>query len=88
VAILCGSCLAQFSGDGDSRLIWLLITASLPTFVFGLAEDLTKSVSPRRRLFFTAVSAGLAIFLLAASSTAPRSRASTISSRCRRSRSR
>src|SRR6187200_1190354 len=64
VAILAGAVLAQFSGEPDSHLIWLLIASSLPTFAFGLAEDLTKSVSPRRRLFFTAVSAGLAIFLL------------------------
>ena len=40
------------------------MVSSLPTFVFGLAEDLTKSVSPRRRLFFTAVSAVIAIVLL------------------------
>jgi len=64
VAILSGAVLAQVTGEADSHFIWLLIASSLPTFAFGLAEDLTKSVSPRRRLFFTAVSAGLAIFLL------------------------
>jgi UDP-N-acetylmuramyl pentapeptide phosphotransferase/UDP-N-acetylglucosamine-1-phosphate transferase len=37
-----------------------LLAAALPAFVAGLAEDLTKSQSPRRRLFFTAVAAGLA----------------------------
>jgi UDP-N-acetylmuramyl pentapeptide phosphotransferase/UDP-N-acetylglucosamine-1-phosphate transferase len=64
IAILAGACLAQVNGEKDSLAVWLLIVASLPTFVFGLAEDLTKSVSPRRRLFFTAVSAGVAIYLL------------------------
>ncbi|MEO6745830.1 MAG: glycosyltransferase, partial [Caldimonas sp.] len=64
VAILAGALLAQLSGEADRHEIWLLIVSGLPTFTFGLAEDLTKSVSPRRRLFFTAVSAGLAIYLL------------------------
>jgi len=64
LAILAGACLAELSGQRDRLSVWLLIVSSLPTFVFGLAEDLTKSVSPRRRLFFTAVSAGLAIYLL------------------------
>ncbi|MDQ6680771.1 MAG: glycosyltransferase, partial [Pseudomonadota bacterium] len=64
IAVLTGACMAQISRQPDSSSVWLLIASSLPTFVFGLAEDLTKSVSPRRRLFFTAVSAGLAMFLL------------------------
>ena len=64
VAVLAGALLAQLSLEPDRHSIWLLIVSSLPTFVFGLAEDLTKGVSPRRRLFFTAVSAGLAILLL------------------------
>ena len=65
IAILVGAALLYASGDSrDSRSIWLLIACSLPTFAFGLAEYLTKGVSPRRRLFFTAISAGLAMFLL------------------------
>ena len=44
--------------------MWLLVACALPAFVAGLAEDLTKSLSPRRRLFFTAVSAGIAAWLL------------------------
>lgn len=57
-------------GVGAGWLAWLdaplgteagrLLLAALPAFVAGLAEDLTKSQSPRRRLFFTAVSAALA----------------------------
>ncbi|MET0540245.1 MAG: glycosyltransferase [Variovorax sp.] len=39
-----------------------LLGAALPVFAAGLAEDLTKSQSPRRRMFFTAVSAALAVW--------------------------
>ncbi len=63
-AIVAGATLAQFTGQPEIASVWLLITASLPTFAFGLAEDLTKGVSPRRRLFFTVLSAGLAVVLL------------------------
>jgi UDP-N-acetylmuramyl pentapeptide phosphotransferase/UDP-N-acetylglucosamine-1-phosphate transferase len=45
---------------------WLLFS-SLPAFLSGLAEDLTKSQSPRRRLFFTSVSAAMAVLLVDAS---------------------
>ncbi len=63
-ALLLGGVAAQLGGVPDSRLLWLLIATALPTFVFGLAEDLTKDVSPRRRLLFTAVSAALAAWWL------------------------
>ena len=42
---------------------WLMLCA-IPAFGSGLTEDLTKTQSPRRRLFFTAVSAALAVALL------------------------
>ena len=42
----------------------LLRLCAIPAFASGLTEDLTKTQSPRRRLFFTAVSAALAVFLL------------------------
>lgn len=42
----------------------LLIIASLPAFLFGLIEDLTKRVGVRTRLLATTVSAGLAGYLL------------------------
>jgi len=42
----------------------LLMLCAIPAFASGLTEDLTKTQSPRRRLFFTAVSAALAVFLL------------------------
>jgi UDP-N-acetylmuramyl pentapeptide phosphotransferase/UDP-N-acetylglucosamine-1-phosphate transferase len=44
---------------GDFAL--LLTACAMPAFTSGLTEDLTKTQSPRRRLFFTAVSAALAV---------------------------
>jgi UDP-N-acetylmuramyl pentapeptide phosphotransferase/UDP-N-acetylglucosamine-1-phosphate transferase len=66
-AALAGAAAAQWSKLDGAWLLWLLIAASLPAFASGLAEDLTKSISPRRRLFFTAVSAALAVWWLDAS---------------------
>jgi UDP-N-acetylmuramyl pentapeptide phosphotransferase/UDP-N-acetylglucosamine-1-phosphate transferase len=43
-----------------------LIACGLPAFGAGIVEDFTKDVSPRRRLFFTAVSAALAVVLATA----------------------
>jgi UDP-N-acetylmuramyl pentapeptide phosphotransferase/UDP-N-acetylglucosamine-1-phosphate transferase len=45
---------------------WLLLLCSLPAFLSGLVEDLTKRVSARRRLLFTTVSAALGCWLLGA----------------------
>jgi UDP-N-acetylmuramyl pentapeptide phosphotransferase/UDP-N-acetylglucosamine-1-phosphate transferase len=50
----------------SSGMALLLLMCGLPCFVTGLAEDFTKHISPRRRLFFTAVSAGLAVWGLQA----------------------
>jgi len=66
VAVVVGVVVAQFSGSPDARLLWLLLACSLPAFAAGITEDLTKNVSPRRRLVATAVSAVLAIWLLGA----------------------
>jgi len=41
-----------------------LLAAGVPAFAAGVAEDLTKTQSPRRRLFFTAVSAALALWFV------------------------
>lgn len=43
---------------------WLLLVCAFPTLAFGLWEDFTKSISPRRRLAATAASALLAVWLL------------------------
>ena len=51
-----------------SAMPWLAIflSCALPAFLGGIAEDLTKTQSPRRRLALTAVSAGLAGWFLQA----------------------
>ncbi len=66
VAVVAGVLIAQVSESPAARSLWLLVACSLPAFVAGIAEDLTKKVSPRRRLFATAISAGLGIWLLGA----------------------
>ena len=59
--------LAMVWHDARSNaLALLLLLCGLPCFVAGIAEDFTKRISPRRRLFFTAVSAGLAVWGLQA----------------------
>ena len=65
-AIVAGVVIAQASESPAARSLWLLLGCSLPAFAAGITEDLTKNVSPRRRLFATAISAGLAIWLLGA----------------------
>ena len=44
----------------------MLLACGAPTFLAGLSEDITKRISPRRRLFFTAMSAALAVWLVEA----------------------
>jgi UDP-N-acetylmuramyl pentapeptide phosphotransferase/UDP-N-acetylglucosamine-1-phosphate transferase len=68
VGIFIGICAgAGLAAWRDASLLpiagWLLI-CGLPAFAAGIAEDLTKAQSPRRRLFFTAVSAAMAVWLL------------------------
>jgi UDP-N-acetylmuramyl pentapeptide phosphotransferase/UDP-N-acetylglucosamine-1-phosphate transferase len=64
VALIVGAGIAQFNQSPAVLSLWLLLACSLPAFVAGITEDLTKNVSPRRRLLATAVSAALAIWLL------------------------
>lgn len=47
---------------------WLasFLICAVPAFGAGIAEDLTKTQSPRKRLFFTAVSAALAAWMVQA----------------------
>ncbi len=65
-AVLAGVGIAQLNGSPVAASLWLLLACSLPAFAAGITEDLTKNVSPRRRLVATAVSAGLGIWLLGA----------------------
>jgi UDP-N-acetylmuramyl pentapeptide phosphotransferase/UDP-N-acetylglucosamine-1-phosphate transferase len=59
---------AVVAGNEPGAVWWqvLFLACAVPTFVAGVAEDLTKTQSPRRRLFFTALSAGLAGWLVGA----------------------
>ncbi len=57
--------VALWLHDADSGLRALILLAcAIPAFGSGLLEDLTKTQSPRRRLFFTAVSALLAVLVM------------------------
>jgi UDP-N-acetylmuramyl pentapeptide phosphotransferase/UDP-N-acetylglucosamine-1-phosphate transferase len=49
-------------GLASSELI--LLVCAIPTFAIGLTEDLTKKISVRQRLLFTAISAACVIYLL------------------------
>ena len=46
-----------------SSTAFLLVACAMPAFAGGVAEDITKNVSPRRRLVFTAAAAALAFWL-------------------------
>ncbi|HEU5295869.1 MAG TPA: glycosyltransferase [Burkholderiaceae bacterium] len=60
--VFAGALAIGFQDPHTNTLALLLLTCGMPCFVAGLAEDFTKRISPRRRLFFTAVSAGLAVW--------------------------
>jgi UDP-N-acetylmuramyl pentapeptide phosphotransferase/UDP-N-acetylglucosamine-1-phosphate transferase len=64
VSLAACAVLAWAERRNEAALLAPLLLCSLPAFLAGLAEDLIKNQSPRRRLFFTAVSAGLAAWLL------------------------
>jgi UDP-N-acetylmuramyl pentapeptide phosphotransferase/UDP-N-acetylglucosamine-1-phosphate transferase len=63
-AVLAGLLMAHFKSPQLSPSLMLLVVSSMPAFLSGITEDLTKSVSPTRRLIATAASAGLGIWLL------------------------
>ncbi len=57
--VACGVVALRDRVLGEAAFV--LLACGLPAFGAGIAEDFTKDVSPRRRLFFTAMSAGLAV---------------------------
>jgi len=61
-----GSAVAAPADRALGGMALALLVAAVPVVAAGMAEDLTKSQSPRRRMFFTAVSAALAVWLAAA----------------------
>ena len=48
----------------DANIEIMLLFCAIPTFAIGLTEDLTRKISVRQRLFFTAASSALLVFLL------------------------
>jgi UDP-N-acetylmuramyl pentapeptide phosphotransferase/UDP-N-acetylglucosamine-1-phosphate transferase len=59
-----GALMAQFTQNPLAHSLWLLLASALPAFSAGLMEDLTKNVSPAKRLCATALSAALAAWWL------------------------
>ncbi len=64
MALVVGALMAQLTQNPLARSLWLLLASALPAFSAGLIEDLTKNVSPAKRLLATAVSAALAAWWL------------------------
>jgi len=64
IAMLSGALLAQLMNSPLTSSIWLFLACALPAFGAGLVEDLTKKVSPAKRLWATASSAGLGAWCL------------------------
>jgi len=64
LALMVGLVAALVTADDDVRaLLDSMLVASIPAFVFGLAEDLTKAVSVRARLLATMFSGVAAWYL-------------------------
>jgi UDP-N-acetylmuramyl pentapeptide phosphotransferase/UDP-N-acetylglucosamine-1-phosphate transferase len=66
LGVAAGAAVIAWREPGALTWLALFLTCALPAFGAGIAEDCTKTQSPRRRLFFTAVSAGLAVWLVGA----------------------
>lgn len=58
--------LLRLLNTTNSNVEAMLLICAIPTFSIGLIEDLTKRISVRQRLFFTAISAALFLHLLQA----------------------
>lgn len=66
---IAGVCAQMWNSPQRGSIGLMLLIAALPAFLSGLVEDLTKTQSPRRRLFFTALSAVLGFWLADAAVT-------------------
>jgi len=64
LALLVVGVWAYFEGLETGRVLLIVSLVSIPTFVAGLWEDLTKSLSPRVRLFLISVGSTLAYLLM------------------------
>jgi UDP-N-acetylmuramyl pentapeptide phosphotransferase/UDP-N-acetylglucosamine-1-phosphate transferase len=70
LAAACFDAFATTAGAAGTQAgtgMFMLLVASLPAFLSGVMEDLTKAVTPRRRLFAILASACLGVWLLGAS---------------------
>jgi UDP-N-acetylmuramyl pentapeptide phosphotransferase/UDP-N-acetylglucosamine-1-phosphate transferase len=56
--------LVRLQANSSASIELILLVCAIPTFAIGLTEDLTKKISVRMRLFFTAIGALLATQLL------------------------
>jgi UDP-N-acetylmuramyl pentapeptide phosphotransferase/UDP-N-acetylglucosamine-1-phosphate transferase len=63
LGVATGTVVLAWGEPASAMFSAVFLGCALPAFGAGIAEDLTKAQSPRRRLFFTAVSAGLAVWL-------------------------
>ena len=69
LGVAAGAGLLAWREPAQTSWLLLFLGCAMPAFGAGIAEDLTKAQSPRRRLFFTAVSAALAVWLIDAAIT-------------------
>lgn len=64
VGVIVGVIWAERSHTLMASIPWLLLACAMPAFLSGVAEDMACDIKPRSRLVLTAVSAGLAIWLI------------------------
>jgi UDP-N-acetylmuramyl pentapeptide phosphotransferase/UDP-N-acetylglucosamine-1-phosphate transferase len=67
IGVVAGTLWAYKVQVVSGPILGLLLLSALPAFLSGLAEDMAWNILPRWRLVLTAVSAGLAVWLLGAS---------------------
>ncbi|QWD62377.1 glycosyltransferase [Polynucleobacter sp. MWH-UH25E] len=63
LALVVGT-LFHSSGIFETKQEWLLLVSAIPVFFIGIVEDISKKVSVRMRLIFTAIGALIFILLL------------------------
>ena len=67
--LVSGTLLLLWLHPDAGSMAWMLMLCAVPAFAAGLIEDMTKRVSPGKRLLATAVAAGLAFWVLGAQIT-------------------
>lgn len=69
VGFVASVAMLSWRTSGGVWAAWALLLSSVPAFAMGLWEDLSKAISPRRRLAATVLSGGLGVWLLDAAVT-------------------